>query len=140
MQAQTKSETENSHSQALAQLESIKELVAALKAAEDAEDDDAREEAERAIQEDALSIQVRGGWHTPDDEDGDAPEEFTILLCTGGPAVRIIGELDEHNQPSTLHAIHLEHQDWFTPWTTVALGIEDKEALVSYARCFYFGE
>ena len=51
------------------------------------------EEAARdAIVEDPLSLEVRCGWHSPG-ETGDA-EEFRLLLGTGGPAVRIIGELD----------------------------------------------
>ena len=41
------------------------------------------------VLEDALDIQVRSDWHSL----GEDPEtaEFSILLCTGGPAVRIKG-------------------------------------------------
>lgn len=55
------------------------------------------EEAREAIQNDALSVDVRSDWHAPGDK-GDAME-YRILLCTGGPAVQIIGELDQCNQP-----------------------------------------
>ena len=41
-----------------------------------------------------LSIQVRSGWHTLQDEM--VAEEFEILLGWGGPAVRITGKLDQH--------------------------------------------
>jgi len=142
---QTQNHTEdrlaNARSQAFAQLESIKEMVAELLAAEESGDDEAREAAEQRIQEDALSVEVRGGWYSPGgDGDSGTPSEFKILLCTGGPAVRIIGGLNDYSEPSTLCEIRLEFQDWFTPWTPATLGIEDREALVAYARCFYFGE
>jgi hypothetical protein len=125
--------------QAYAQLESIKEMVAALKAAEDAQDDDAREKAEQVIREDALSVEVRSGWYSYGDTPGQ-PEEFKILLCWGGPAVQIVGGLNEHCQPSTTEKIELQSQGWFLPWQAVTLGLEDREALVRYASVFYFGE
>lgn len=175
--------------QALAQLESICEMVAALDSADDNIDwedeaeklgfvlmqsinedgdeielwtkdedgaarfDDAEDacrsvkeylsadDARQRIHEDALSVQVRSGWHSPG-ESAD-PEEYEILLCTGGPAVRIRGDLNSYNEPETAE---LEYQDWFTPWTA----LEDaprtmtpsdmREALLTYARCFYYGE
>ncbi|MBI2852488.1 MAG: hypothetical protein HYX84_05260 [Chloroflexi bacterium] len=69
------------------------------------------ENALQMIQDDPLSIEVRSGWHTP----GEAGEsmEYYILLGTGGPALRIIGDLGEHNTPESAH---LEYQDWFTSW------------------------
>lgn len=86
------------------------------------------------IREDPLSIQVRSCWGSP----GGKTEacEFQILLCTGGPAVRIRGELDQWNEPSRAW---LEYQDWFTPWIEY---YEDGagDVLVEYARQFYFGE
>ena len=70
-----------------------------------------REEAEEAIYNSPLSIQYRSGWaSSPEDMQ---PEEFEILLCTGGPAVRILGELDFNGCP---HRAWLEFQDWGTPW------------------------
>ena len=74
---------------------SIVEMVAALQTATD--DDDAR----MSILEDALSVEVRSGWVSLGaDRVPMEPEEFCILLTTGGPAVRIRGELDEHKEPS----------------------------------------
>jgi hypothetical protein len=96
------------------------------------------EEARERIQEDALSVQVRGDWHTPGDEDAGKPTEFEILLCTGGPAVRIRGDLDEHLQPDRAY---IEHQDWGTPWQQIfGLSSEQQEALLTYCQQFYFGE
>lgn len=93
------------------------------------------EAAKQAIQEDALEVQIRSGWHTP----GESGEEgeYYILLCTGGPACRIIGDLTDHDDPDS--AI-LQYQDWFTPWIDYNCSEEDKQALLNYAREFYFGE
>ena len=128
----------------LAAYESIREMVAALDAARD---EDAAETARQTIQEDPLEVTVRSGWYAPGSEAG-KPEEFCILLSTGGPASRIIGSLDEHGQPEMAR---LEVQDWGTPWAgqwgtaevQAALGdgaAEVTEVLLAYAREFYFGE
>jgi len=104
----------------------IKEMVDALEA--HPENEDARE----AIEQDALSIEVRSDWYTPGHTHHGA-SEFRILLSTGGPATRIIGELDR-GEPTKAH---LEVQDWFTPWTEYAQA--DEDVLLAYARVFYFG-
>lgn len=93
------------------------------------------DEARQRIEEDPLSIQIRSGWISPGEEF--EPEEFEILLCTGGPAVRIVGELDQWNQPTTAR---IEYQDWFTPWMEYHGDNVDHDALLTYCRVFYFGE
>ena len=95
-----------------------------------------RDRARERIEEDALSVEVRSDWHTPGDEDADATD-YQILITTGGPAARIVGELDQYKQPRT--AI-FEYQDWFKPWTEVYTDSADTEVMLTYARCFYFGE
>jgi hypothetical protein len=130
--------------QGQAQFDSIVEMVDRLKVAEEQAIDgpDETEAARRWIEEDALSVLVRSGWHMPGSEDDQKAEEYEILLCTGGPAVRIIGQLNEFGEPETAR---LEVQDWFQPWTAmrplVAKGDYDSEStLLAYARVFYFGE
>lgn len=91
------------------------------------------EQARERIQEDALSVEVRSGWASIGETL--TPEQFCILLATGGPAVRIRGELDEHQEPQRAW---LEVQDWGTPWTQY-FGAE-QYTLLAYAQCFYFGE
>lgn len=92
-----------------------------------------RDEARERIQDDPLSVEVRSGWASSKD-DFEA-EEFQILLCTGGPAVRIMGEL-AHGEPSRAW---IEYQDWGTPWA-LAPGLIDSETLLTYCRQFYFGD
>lgn len=96
-----------------------------------------RDDAEQRIQEDALSVEVCAGWYQIDEAGADSkmPVEFQILLSTGGPASRIMGEL-ENGEPCDAR---LEVQDWGTSWTHYREeGLSD--VLLTYSRCFYFGE
>lgn len=115
--------------QANAQMASVRELVAAL----DCED---REDAEQRIIEDALSVEVRSGWRTPAPGSDAEYEDFRIVLCTGGPHVQIRGELSD-GEPTRAW---LEYQVWGIPMTARANDEGDEEALLAYARCFYFGD
>lgn len=80
-------------------------------------------------------MEVRSAWRPPNTLL--EPVEYCLLLAWGGPAVRVIGELDEHRQPITAH---LEWQDWGTPWTPYAVLQEEAAMLLTYAQHFYFGE
>jgi len=91
--------------------------------------------ARQTIQEDPLSVQVRGDWGDPGSDDLATPVEFEILLCTGGPAVRIIGDLDR-GSPSRPR---IQHQDWGTPWTEY-FPANGSEALQTYCEQFYYGD
>ena len=129
---------ENKHSeeQAKAQFDCIAEMVENLLNADDNTKDDARQR----INENALEVQVRADWHTPGSEEVNKPTEYTILLCTGGPAVRIIGDLNKYLEPETAT---IQHQDWFTPWEdylptgSSTLTDEQEDTLLIYARCFW---
>lgn len=132
----TKAEKTNSEKQAESQLESIIEMTTLLEQAREQDCDKLIEEAEQAIQQDALSIECRSGWYAPGAERTELkPVEYTILLCTGGPACRIIGDLSEYGEPETAR---IEHQDWGTYWTDLPLDTEQEEKVLTYARCFYF--
>jgi hypothetical protein len=108
------------------ELEELAELEAR------AGDCESEESARERISEDPLSVEVRSDWASP----GESLEaaEFCILLCTGGPAVRIRGELDR-GEPVRAW---LEHQDWGTPWTQY-FGA-DSGTLCRYSSFFFFGE
>ena len=128
---------ERAKDQARAQLDSIIEMVNELQGIGNADyDDEAREQAEQRIHEDPLSLEIRSGWYVP----GATPEpyEFKILLCTGGPAVQIVGNLNEYNEPETAT---LQYQDWFTEWKNYTdISGDELNALLEYCQCFYFGD
>ena len=92
------------------------------------------DKAQEAIHENALSVEVRSAWEfigaTLD------PAEYSILLCTGGPAVRIVGDLGQYGEPDSAR---LQYQDWGTPWTEYITIGTDHTALLAYAGTFYWG-
>lgn len=90
------------------------------------------DDATQRILDDALSVEVRSGWESSASEFTAA--EFQILLTTGGPAVRIMGEVDGGEPTRAWLAV----QDWGKPWTQYFPA--DEKVLLAYARCFYFGE
>ena len=107
------------------ELEELEELRSKMQGYE------SKEDAERDILEMPLSVEVRSGWYTPGSEPED-PEEFCILLSTGGPALRIIGDLDRGLPVRA----RLQYQDWGTPWTEFF--DVDQDTLLNFARFFYF--
>ena len=75
--------------------------------------DELREAIEQELTEGALSVQVgTDEWFNL----GEVlePNKFELLMCTGGPAMRVVGSLCRHGVPS--NAV-VEWQDWFKPWT-----------------------
>ncbi len=126
----TDTDTDGAKGQAQAQLSTLREMVKALEDGEQWEGMD----AETALAKDPLEVAIRADWHSPgDDEDTDL--EYKILLCTGGPAVRIIGALNQWKEPDT---VKLEYQDWGTPWTELYTDSDDDAAMLTYAQQFYF--
>lgn len=119
----------------------LAELIAAAGESYDPDEsaDTNRDNARQRTQEDALSVQVRdSSWHDPGmhESDGYSPDEFEILLSTGGPAIRIIGELSD-GQPTRAR---LQAQDWFTSWTDYRGDAISNADLLTYCQVFYFGE
>jgi hypothetical protein len=92
------------------------------------------DDATDRIQESPLSVDVRSGWHSPGETDD--PQEYQLLLTTGGPAARITGNLDNYGQPCSAR---LERQDWDTPWTTHRAHYSSP-VLLTYAQQFYYGD
>lgn len=133
-------EIDHARQQACAQLNSICEMVKAFQCEAEARanGESNSEEAQQQIQDDPLSIEVRTGWFNPCslNEKGEA-EEFNILLCTGGPACRLVGKLDGFMQPES---VQLQYQDWGTPWTTYHLNAKQEETILTYCRQLYYGE
>ena len=130
--------------QARAQLASIEELVTCLEHAESCDNPACGadcphdvEEARAAITDDALTVEVRTDWHSVGAVQACKPTDYKILLCWGGPAVQIIGTLDDSNQPDSAR---LQYQDWFTEWMDYPLTDAEAETLVKYAQQFYYDE
>lgn len=124
--------------------ESILEAYQAFQALEEGEESatydgetftDADEIRER-IQEEPLSVLVSYGWVQPGQMPEDGPEEYEILLGTGGPAVRIFGKLNKWSEPDTAT---LQGQDWFKPWQATETTSEQDDAILWFAQQFYFG-
>ena len=123
--------------QAKMQYNCIEDQVVALNEAVELGNTEEIDERMEAMLSNPLSVLIRSGWHAVGSEDMYTPIEYELLLCTGGPAVRIIGTLDEHNQPETAE---LQYQDWGTPWTEYTLTKKQTETLIEYAQYFYFEE
>ena len=135
-------DTDHARQNAASWSETIAEMIRALEAARESDDDGAIDAAQTAISEAPLSVEVRSGWYTPCDADPE-PAEYQILLTTGGPALRITGRLGAHDEPETAD---LEYQDWGTPWTRYhpahgePLFDSHRGDILSFAQQFYFGE
>jgi hypothetical protein len=71
------------------------------------------------------------------------PVEYQILLSTGGPALRITGQLGAHGEAGTAH---MEYQDWGTPWTRYHPPLHSElfdshnADVLTFAQQFYFAE
>jgi hypothetical protein len=80
-----------------------------------------------------VGVLVRSDWHQVGSDSTNS--EFEILLSTGGPAVRVLGDLDSYLEP---YRPGLQFSDW---------GVEldrsprvELDALLWFAGLFYFGE
>ena len=107
-------------------------IVELMDAMEAAESEDMSDIMDR-ITEMPLSVCVRSGWQQPGVND-QSPEEYELLMVTGGPAVRIYGRLDEHGRP---RSAELQGQNWFTPWERTTVD-QDEEVLLQFAEYFYY--
>ena len=139
-------ETNHAISNACAWAASIHEAMTAYQSLESGEAESVTYEGEsfddaddlrQRIEEMPLSVQVRGGWYSPGDHEGQASrqaEEFEILLSTGGPALRIYGEIGDA-YPA------LQWQDWGTPWSPYRETTEEQDAaILAFVGLFYLGE
>lgn len=89
------------------------------------------DEAREAIEQDPLSVEIRSGWaSTKEDFE---PEEFRIVLCTGGPHVEIVGDIDR-GEPSRPRILY---RDWLVAGEFLDF---DRDTVLSYCRVFYFGD
>jgi len=133
--------SENTRTDGIGHLEEIMRLMKIKEWAVQTERHQLAASIDERVQEMPLSVTVREGWKLPGSTS--APEEFEILLGTGGPAVRLYGTLDAWCYPDE---VQLQNQDWGTPWQRVCTkGLkwsyaEIHDALRDFAGTFYFGE
>lgn len=99
-------ETNHALEQAKAQLESIVVFSNRMAEANKKGDSDSAASVQEEVQNDALEVQMRSDWHGCGKKG--ALVDYFILLCTGGPAVRIISTLGGCDSPDSAR---LEYQD-----------------------------
>ena len=116
-------------------MSNIKELVEQWNKAIESQDEAlVIDEVEEEIRNMPLCVEVKNDWHDVNSHDEYRyPTHYKLLLGTGGPAVQIVGELNEHGEPETAE---LQGQDWFTPWERTKE--QDEDILLQFARFFYF--
>ena len=90
-----------------------------------------QDEALDAIQEHPLSIEYRSGWATAGLDL--TVEEVRIVLCTGGPHVEILGELD-HN--GSVDRVKVVYKDWGTSGEVFDF---DRAAVMTYCELIGVG-
>lgn len=134
--------THNDRTDGLGDLSEIVRLIKVLDWARETDRDQLVDSIEQRIQEMPLSVCVRDAWRPAGQLTDEQPEEFEILLGTGGPAVRIYGTLGRYGAPVDCQ---LQNQDWGTPWQSVR--IQDPElnkshhaALLKFCGHFYFAD
>ena len=130
----TTDDWEHARESALATFECIDELFA--KVDEHDDDQEAQDAVYEELREMPLSLLVRGDWVEPGQES--KPTEFELLMGTGGPAVRIRGDLNEYGEPTRAY---IQAQDWATPWFDVfPVRMGFGAVLLRFAGLFYYGE
>lgn len=102
---------------------------------EQAGDCESEEDARQRIEEDALSVEVRSGWFSPGGHM--EAEEFRIVLCTGGPHVEIVGGIGMNGYAESVRVLY---QGWFQGKQELILDPSEREAVLEYANCFWFGQ
>lgn len=97
--------------QAKTQLSSMQDMLDHMR---NAESDREHDDALQAIFEDPLEVKK--------------VQTVEVLLCTGGPAVRIVATVGD----SYFENIRIQYQDWGTPWTTYETTGPEQSALEDY--------
>ena len=130
----TTTKTNHALNNAIGHIESMVEDFKKDQQLQESNDYDQQDELRESILNSALSVEFRSGWYSSLDDEL-VPEEFKILLSWGGPALRVIGELDNYGPVNP----KLQYQDWGTLWTDFEITEDQQEALNWFCNCFYFG-
>lgn len=106
------------------------EELADLEAAAGEHED--RDSALEAIREDPLEISVRCPWQSVGEEDVQ-PDEFRIVLRTGGPHVELQGDLQD-GEPCSVRVLYRDRDD------SGELFDFDHDVVLTYCQQFSFGQ
>ena len=122
---------------AIATIETMVEDFKKDQQLQESNDYNQQDELRESVLNSALSIQFRSGWYSSlyDRVRIGQPAEFKILLSWGGPALRVIGELNDYGPVNP----KLQYQDWGTSWTDYEITEDQEEALNWFCNCFYLG-
>ena len=131
----TTTKTNHALNNAIGHIESMVENFKKDKHFFDIKDFDSQDELRESVLNSALSVEFRSGWYSLGENPLTA-EEFKILLSWGGPALRVIGKIDNNGLPVNPK---LQFQDWGTPWTDFEITEDQQDALNWFCNCFYFG-
>ena len=130
----TTTKTNHALQNAISTIETMVEDFKKDQQLQESNDYNQQDELRESILNNALSVEFRSGWYSSPEDEKKA-EEFRILLAWGGPALRIIGELDDYGPVNP----KLQFQDWGTLWTDLEITEDQQEALNWFCNCFYFG-
>jgi hypothetical protein len=117
-------------SQSLAQLAEVARLAELLEA--DPDNDELQDEL-RAL---ALSQEVRSDWRCFVATEECDPDEWRLVLCTGGPHVEVRGEFNNYGDPETAS---LWAADWGQSLAEVPIPQSSADLLLWFAQTFYWG-
>ena len=130
----TTTKTNHALQNAISTIETMVEDFKKDQQLQESNDYNQQDELRESILNNALSVEFRSGWYSSPEDEKKA-EEFRILLAWGGPALRVIGELDDYGPVNP----KLQFQDWGTLWTDLEITEDQQEALNWFCNCFYFG-
>ena len=130
----TTTKTNHALQNAISTIETMVEDFKKDQQLQESNDYNQQDELRESILNNALSVEFRSGWYSSPEDEKKA-EEFRILLAWGGPALRIIGELDDYGPVNP----KLQYQDWGTPWIDFEITEDQQKALNWFCNCFYFG-
>ena len=130
----TTTKTNHALQNAISTIETMVEDFKKDQQLQESNDYNQQDELRESVLNSPLSVEFRSGWYSSPNEEIE-PEEFKILLAWGGPALRIIGELDNYGPVNP----KLQFQDWGTPWTDFEITEDQQDALNWFCNCFYFG-
>ena len=68
----------------------------------------------------------------------DEVREFSVVICTGGPAVKIVAKY--WTDSSEAFYVALQHQDWFEGWADYDLNSKQQALVEEYVRHFVYIE